>query len=458
MRATEALIAAKLKHKRAWAEQLLTGKVRFPEFAGQAWQEIRLSEVLRESRVPAKTSHSSTRLTVRLHTEGVEARKDRGTEAEEATMYYERRAGQFIYGKQNLYRGAVGLVPEALDGYSSLQDVPAFDWLPGYSPTYFVYYASQKPFYEGLERLATGTGSKRIHPAAFLSVRQRIPSLAEQRKIADVLGRMDEEIALRRPQLSALKAQKQGLMQKYSPGKCGSAAAHEQHCLRQQNRPLPPHPLRPQDHRHHGRAEPERHGSRPRDADEAAIERIVRKRAVWIIRQQKFFAQFLPKTPPRAYVSGETHLYLGRKYRLRVRGAEREEVKLQRGYLYVYTSHPRDAEQVKGLLHDWYEAHARVRFAERLAVCLKTTAGRNIAPPRLEVRRMSKRWGSCRASGILALNLDLIRAPRACIDYVILHELCHLHHPNHSPRFYQLLTDVLPDWKAAKLRLEQTLS
>ena len=194
------------------------------------------------------------------------------------------------------------------------------------------------------------------------------------------------------------------------------------------------------------------------DADDAAIERIVRKRAAWIVRQQKFFQQFLPKTPPRTFVSGETHLYLGRKYRLRVRCTEREEVKLQGGFLYVHTAHPADAEEVKALLYGWYEAHAQKRFRERLAVCMESAAGRKIAAPHLEIRRMSKRWGSCRAPGVLTLNLDLIRAPRVCIDYVIIHELCHLHHPNHSPQFYKLLTNVLPDWNAIKLRLEQTLS
>jgi type I restriction enzyme S subunit len=218
VRMTEALIAAKLKHKRAWAEQLLTGNARFPEFAGEVWHETKLGTVLRESRTPAKTSHPGARLTVRLHTEGVEARKDRGTEVEEATVYYERRAGQLIYGKQNLHRGAVGIIPERLDGYSSSQDVPAFDWQPSGDPDFFLHYFSWKPFYERLERLATGTGSKRIHPAAFLSVSLHIPALAEQQKIAEVLSLMDEEIALRRRQLTALKAQKQGLMQKLLTG------------------------------------------------------------------------------------------------------------------------------------------------------------------------------------------------------------------------------------------------
>ena len=196
----------------------------------------------------------------------------------------------------------------------------------------------------------------------------------------------------------------------------------------------------------------------PLDADDVAIDRIVRKRAAWIIRQQRFFAQFLPKTPARAFVSGETHLYLGRKYRTRIRLSECEEVKLRGGYIHIHTPTPANTERVKKLLYGWYTVHAQVRFAERLAICLDSPLGRSVDTPELRIRPMTKRWGSCHTSGILILNLDLIRAPRACIDYVISHELCHLRYPNHSLQFYELLTRVLPDWKATKLRLEQVLS
>jgi predicted metal-dependent hydrolase len=196
----------------------------------------------------------------------------------------------------------------------------------------------------------------------------------------------------------------------------------------------------------------------PQQADADAIERIVQRRSAWIVRQQKFFEQFLPKTPPRAFVSGETHLYLGRKYRLKVSLAEREEVKLRGAYLYICTRTPADPEQVRKALYGWYTAHAKEKFAERLVVCLDSPLGSGMDVPELRIRQMAKRWGSCHASGTLILNLDLIRAPRACIDYVIMHELCHRRYPNHSPQFYTLLTRLLPDWLATKLRLEQILA
>ena len=76
-------------------------------------------------------------------------------------------------------------------------------------------------------------------------------------------------------------------------------------------------------------------------------------------------------------------------------------------------------------------------------------------PPTIQVRRMKTRWGSCSKKGQILLNTDLVQAPIACIDYVIVHELCHLIVPNHSPRFYSLLDQSMPDWRARKLKLEK---
>jgi predicted metal-dependent hydrolase len=198
--------------------------------------------------------------------------------------------------------------------------------------------------------------------------------------------------------------------------------------------------------------------SAPHSAEQEAIERILRKRSAWIVRQQRFFAQFLPRTPARQFVSGETHLYLGRQYRLRIRQADMEEVKLIGGYFYIYVAETSDTGRIRELIHQWYATHAEVRFEERLTACMQQIAGWKIPTPQLEIRSMVRSWGTCSPSGRLTLNIDLIRASRACIDYVILHEICHLVHPNHSRDFYKLLSTVMPDWQSRKMRLEKMLS
>lgn len=204
------------------------------------------------------------------------------------------------------------------------------------------------------------------------------------------------------------------------------------------------------------------HVRAPLDTEEVRIESVLHKRARWILRQQRFFSQFLPRTPERRYVNGETHLYLGRQYRLRVRQtdseADQETVKLTGGYIYVYTQEPENKQRIKTHLDVWYMSHAQERFRERLAFCLQSVSGWNIVAPTLHIRPMARRWGACSPCGDLTLNVDLIRAPRACIEYVIMHELCHLRHPDHSTQFYALLSNVMPDWKARKLRLETLLS
>ncbi len=196
----------------------------------------------------------------------------------------------------------------------------------------------------------------------------------------------------------------------------------------------------------------------PEGSEETTIESIVRKRASWIVCQQRFFRQFLPRTPERQFVSGETHLYLGRQYRLRIREAESDAVKLIAGYIYVHTQKTCDQDHLRHLLKHWYLKHAEVQFHIRLKVCLKIIDSWQIQPPQITVSELTSSWGKCSSNGKITLNLNLIRAPRACIDYVILHELCHLRCPNHSTEFYRLLSIVLPDWKESKLRLEKVLS
>jgi hypothetical protein len=197
----------------------------------------------------------------------------------------------------------------------------------------------------------------------------------------------------------------------------------------------------------------------PRDATIGDIKAKVRKRAAWVLRQQRFFAQFLPRMPERFYVAGETHLYLGRQYRLKVIQHVQEEVKLKRGFILVHTHLPQRPDVTKELVEEWYRARAQVKFRERLESSLERFARpEQFTPSGLTIKYLSQRWGSMSPSGRLLLNRRLIQAPVDAIDYVISHELCHLAEPNHGPAFYGLLGRVMPDWEKRKLRLERCLA
>jgi predicted metal-dependent hydrolase len=185
-----------------------------------------------------------------------------------------------------------------------------------------------------------------------------------------------------------------------------------------------------------------------------AIKAKVIKRAAWIRKQRIYFERFLPPAPPRCYISGETHRYLGRQYRLKVLSAIPESVKLKGQYLRVETPHKQDAKRVRFLLNAWYLEHARLIFSRRLEACLPGLHGRIKEAPSLYLRRMPKRWGSWTQRGAIYLNPELVRAPSSCIDYVVMHELCHLVHGNHGKEFFALLRKVMPDWETRKARLE----
>lgn len=197
----------------------------------------------------------------------------------------------------------------------------------------------------------------------------------------------------------------------------------------------------------------------PLKATPAAIDAKVRKRGAWIRRQQRYFMKFLPRTPERRYLAGETHLYLGRQHRLKVELGDLAGVKAARGFIIVTLDNPGAPEHVKALVESWYRERAHVKFAERLEVSLRRFAEPDAHRPKgLIVRKIKQRWGSMSASGRLLLNLRLIEAPTDAIDYVVTHELCHLSEPNHGPKFFGLLTQVMPDWPTRKERLERFMA
>ena len=195
----------------------------------------------------------------------------------------------------------------------------------------------------------------------------------------------------------------------------------------------------------------------PVDCPEALIAERVQKRAAWISRQLAEFQRYRPRTPARQYVNGESHLYLGRQYRLKLISGEAASVKLTRGRLLVtLPGEPEpEPERVKALLHRWYLDRARAVFTEVLDASLPRFKG--VEHPRLIVRAMQSRWGSLSRAGSMTLNVNLVRAPRPCIEYVVTHELCHTTHRDHDARFFKLLGQVMPDWEKRKQRLEAAL-
>lgn len=195
----------------------------------------------------------------------------------------------------------------------------------------------------------------------------------------------------------------------------------------------------------------------PRDASEDSILAKVSKRSRWIAKQRRAFNEMNATRVPRRYVSGATHRYLGKQYRLKIRRGGEPAVRLKGAYFHV-VSPSGEAAEVERQLDAWFREKARHQFARRLAGWHAWCRRNKLPEPQLVLRRMPKRWGSAGRNGRIALSPELIHAPSACIDYVIAHEICHLKHPDHSPAFFRLLASLQPDWRTLKDRLEKSES
>lgn len=206
----------------------------------------------------------------------------------------------------------------------------------------------------------------------------------------------------------------------------------------------------------------------------ALIEARVTERIPWIgrhVRRFRSLAAVLP--PPPAYVTGDLLAYVGEFHRLEVVAAGRPAVARLPGTLRVGVPPGAGPDRVRRVLETWYRARAGELFATLLDERFDWFRGRGHPLPVIAVRKMTSRWGTLaarrrrgtlhwpgatpRGASRMTLNLALVRAPRECAEYVIVHELCHLEHRGHGRDFYRLMDHQLPDWPERKRRLESLL-
>jgi predicted metal-dependent hydrolase len=199
---------------------------------------------------------------------------------------------------------------------------------------------------------------------------------------------------------------------------------------------------------------------RPTGCSDEQVAAKVNKRASWISRKLQYFQQFTHASPTRHYLSGESHRFLGRQYRLRILGTgngSNPKVTVTRNEILVQAHIRPNPMETRRLLESWYLRQAKNVFASLLDENFSQFQKHGHERPKLTVRSMQTRWGSLSESGQMTLNPRLMQAPKPCIEYVIVHELCHLMHKDHSPEFWYLLSKVMPDWQERKQKLEESL-
>lgn len=192
----------------------------------------------------------------------------------------------------------------------------------------------------------------------------------------------------------------------------------------------------------------------PSVASLAEVLTAVKKRSRWISQHVNAAKARLEHVLAREYVSGESLHYLGRRYRLKVviDPASPVEARMRGAFIAVTVPTPLPTA-IKSALGAWYRQRAREIFAQRLSVIAEPLQWVHDLPP-MRLQFMKRQWGNCSPSGRITLNPWLVRAPREAIDYVLLHEACHLKHHNHGRAFYSTLDRHMPDWRSIKERLD----
>ena len=205
------------EYKKGVMQKIFNQEIRFKDDDGSEfgeWEKKKFGDFMElpQNFKPDKAEKDKL-LTIKLHQKGISKNKKTDTLSMGAT-YYIRSKGQFIYGKQNLFNGAFGIIPDKFDKFLSSSDVPALNFkLSHVNPNYFLLFLGRESYYRGLEKFASGTGSKRIHEKILLGFKASFPSLKEQTKIANFLSAIDKKIEVTKKQLEKTKTYKKALLQ-----------------------------------------------------------------------------------------------------------------------------------------------------------------------------------------------------------------------------------------------------
>lgn len=185
----------------------------------------------------------------------------------------------------------------------------------------------------------------------------------------------------------------------------------------------------------------------PESLSGSQIEALLARKSRWI-KEKLRLQQDAGPVKPKQYISGERFTYLGRNYQLHVAAGKPAAVKLRQGRLWVRVPGGRDNPgQVRDALTLWYRTHAEQKLqakAEHYAGII------GVSPTAVCIRAFKSRWGSCDSRGLVQFNWKIIIAPIRIVDYLVVHELCHLQQHNHSPLFWKCVEAVIPDYRECR--------
>jgi predicted metal-dependent hydrolase len=185
------------------------------------------------------------------------------------------------------------------------------------------------------------------------------------------------------------------------------------------------------------------------------IRAFVMRRAEWVLKVRKK-QDAKPSRQEQGYSCGAIFMYQGDEYRLEFETGKRRSLQLRGGFLVLTTPEMPVEETVRRMVDSWYRKQALDIVKERSVECHRMLQGECIPLPPITIRPMKTRWGSYSyRTRRISLNLNLIKAPQSCLDYVIIHELCHIKARHHGPDFWRMVSRYLPDYLSERKKLKQ---
>lgn len=185
---------------------------------------------------------------------------------------------------------------------------------------------------------------------------------------------------------------------------------------------------------------------------------FVKKKAEWIKKQQNYYESFAEEKENITFENGETVYLLGKQYKMKIIPSNKNSIEVKGKYfeINIKEKYVVNKKYIRKVYDKWLKEYAEQILNDLIIRYQSTLKKYNIKIPKLEIRQMKSRWGSCiPSSNKVIFNLNLIKTPMCCIEYVVLHELSHFKYQNHSKNFYNFITIFMPDWKERKKLLDE---
>lgn len=187
----------------------------------------------------------------------------------------------------------------------------------------------------------------------------------------------------------------------------------------------------------------------PKNVTEEQIKNVVLSKAKWITKKLNYFKEIEYRKYTKEYVNGESFIYLGRNYSLQIvddNTLRKPITKLYKGKFYVY-SNTREKDKIKASMEEWYRNKTLEKVINSINYYQQYF---NVNPNSIKVKEQKKRWASCNSKRDLMFNWRCSMAPAWVLDYIVVHEMCHMVHMNHSKDFWNLVEKIIPDYKKRK--------